>query len=72
MYEQESVPMARGFDESLGFLIGASKYLQSSHKDIINAIIENSPIDDFLRWNLPFVASHNNQAKFQPSKHSRI
>jgi len=64
--------MARGFDESLSFLMGASKYLQSSHKDVVNAIIKNSPIDDFLRWNLPFVVSHNNQSKFQPRKYKLI
>lgn len=63
---KETLPTARGFDESLSFDMGASKYLQSYDKNVVNAIIPNSPLDDFLRWNLPFIISHNNQPKFQP------
>mmetsp|Transcript_24578 Transcript_24578/g.33707 ORF Transcript_24578/g.33707 Transcript_24578/m.33707 type:complete len:372 (-) Transcript_24578:1143-2258(-) len=63
---KESIPTARGYDESLSFLMGASKYLLNHHPNVINAEIKNAPIDDFLRWNLPFTASFNNGPKFQP------
>ena len=65
---QDTVPTARGFDESLSFLMGGSKYLQNSDKNIVNAIIRNCEIDDFMRWNVPFFISHNEQPNFQPGE----
>lgn len=62
----DSVPTARGFDESLSFLIGAMKYLNNEDPRVVNAVIENSPFDDLMRWVLPFAVSHNNKPKFQP------
>jgi hypothetical protein len=66
---EDALPTSRGFDESLSFLIGGMKYMNYEDPRIVNAVIDNSPLDDFLRWNLPFVISHNNKPKFQPPEY---
>lgn len=58
-------PLERGFHESLSFLKGASLYLPSSHKDLVNADI-GIALDDFLTFNLEFGVSHNNGRYFEP------
>lgn len=58
-------PLERGFHESLSFLKGASLYLPSSHKDLVNADI-GIALDDFLTFNLEFGVSHNNGPYFEP------
>ncbi len=41
-------PEAQGFDESLGFMFGAGKFLPDNHPDVVNAKLPFDPIDRFL------------------------
>lgn len=41
-------PEAQGFDESLGFISGASKYLPDGDPDVVNEKLPYDPIDRFL------------------------
>jgi arylsulfatase A-like enzyme len=51
-------PLDRGFNESLGFHLGASLYHRNGHPDVVS--LSGSPFDDFLRTVLRFGVSHNN------------
>lgn len=41
-------PEAQGFDESLGIMSGAGKYLPDDSPDVVNARLDYDPIDRFL------------------------
>jgi len=62
-------PTDVGFDESLGFLIGAQKYLLEDDPDVVNSKQDFDPIDIFLWTALPFAVSHNNGPRFRPSEY---
>ncbi len=63
-------PEARGFDEYLGFLGGASLFGDSSDPNIVEARQDFDPIDKFLWANLPFAVVNNNKpGRFKPSKY---
>jgi len=65
-----SRPEARGFDEFLGFLAGASLYLPGGDTAGIDSRQDFDPIDKFLWANLPFAVVNNNGPKrFAPSKY---
>jgi len=59
-------PEARGFDETLGFLPGASLYLPKNDPQVVNSFQDFDPIDKFLWANLPFAVSHNGSKRFTP------
>jgi len=61
-------PLERGFHESLSFLKGASLFLPSAHKDVVNAEV-GIAFDDFLTYNLEFGVSHNNGKYFAPDEY---
>jgi arylsulfatase A-like enzyme len=66
----ESRPEARGFDEFLGFLSGASMFLPEGDDNVVNAQQDFDPIDRFLWANLPFAVVNNNQTeRFAPSEY---
>ncbi len=56
-----------GFDESLGFLIGAQKYGMDDDPNVVAAKQDFDPIDKVLWTMLPFSVSYNNGPKFHPS-----
>jgi len=61
-----SRPEARGFDETLGFLPGASMYLPKNDLRVVNSIQDFDPIDRFLWANLPFGVTRNGSQRFAP------
>ncbi|KAJ1411613.1 alkaline-phosphatase-like protein, partial [Ochromonadaceae sp. CCMP2298] len=60
-------PRDRGFNESLGFTLGASLYHRNWHPDIVS--LHGNPFDDFLRAVLPFSVSHNNGPPMDPDQY---
>lgn len=67
---KETRPEARGFDEYLGFLGGASRFLDSSDPNVVESRQSFDPIDKFLWANLPFAVVNNNKPeRFAPSKY---
>lgn len=63
-------PEARGFDEYLGFLGGASLFGDSSDPNIVESRQDFDPIDKFLWANLPFAVVNNAKpGRFKPSKY---
>ncbi|MDZ4738850.1 MAG: sulfatase-like hydrolase/transferase [Alphaproteobacteria bacterium] len=54
-------PEARGFDEYLGFLAGAERFLPSSDPNVVEARQDFDPIDKFLWANAPFAVVNNNR-----------
>jgi len=62
-------PQRVGFDESLGFLWGASKYLRASDPNVENSIQQFDPIDKWLWPNLPFAVLYNGSTWFEPSEY---
>ena len=66
----ETAPSARGFDESLGFLAGASMYLRKNDPQAENSYQDFDPIDKFLWANLSFAVINNqNRTRFYPSEY---
>jgi arylsulfatase A-like enzyme len=61
-----SRPEQQGFDESLGFISGASMFLPEKDKGVVNAKQPWDPIDRFLWANLPYQVQFNGSAMFQP------
>jgi arylsulfatase A-like enzyme len=59
-------PEARGFDEYLGFLPGASMYLDPDDPNVVNSKQEFDPIDRFLWPNLTWSVRKDGSARFQP------
>jgi arylsulfatase A-like enzyme len=61
-----SRPEQQGFDESLGFIAGASMYLPEKDKTVENAKQPWDPIDRFLWPNLPYEVQFNGSPMFAP------
>lgn len=62
-------PHGHGFDESLGFRAGGSKYLHQRDPGVVNARLPWDPIDKFLWPNLPYAVQYNNGQRFEPNEH---
>ena len=62
-------PDKRGFDETLGFLAGASMYLRANDPAVENSVQDFDPIDKFLWANLPFAVTRNGSHRFYPSEY---
>ncbi len=62
-------PDKRGFDETLGFLAGASMYLRTNDPAVENSVQDFGPIDKFLWANLPFAVTRNGSHRFYPSEY---
>jgi arylsulfatase A-like enzyme len=65
----ELAPHGQGFDESLGFRAGGSKYLNEQDPDAVNAKLPWDPIDRFLWPNLPYAVQFNDGPRFAPAGH---
>jgi arylsulfatase A-like enzyme len=65
----QAAPNARGFDESLGFLAGASMYLRKNDPQAENSYQDFDPIDKFLWANLSFAVINNGSRRFYPSEY---
>jgi len=63
---QGSRPEQQGFDESLGFIAGASMYLPEHDKDVENSKQPWDAIDRFLWPNLPYQVQYNGSPMFAP------
>jgi arylsulfatase A-like enzyme len=59
-------PEQRGFDESLGFMAGASMFLPEHDPDAENSKQPWDPIDRFLWPNLPYAVQFNGSPMFAP------
>lgn len=59
-------PEQQGFDESLGFIAGASMYLPEHDPDVVNSKQPWDPIDRFLWGNLPYSVQFNGSPMFAP------
>ncbi len=59
-------PEAQGFDESLGFMMGAGMYLPRNDAGVVNAYLSFDPIDRFLWANLPYAVQFNGSRRFRP------
>jgi arylsulfatase A-like enzyme len=66
---KEAAPENRGFDETLGFLAGASRYGKPGDANVIDSKQDFDPIDKFLWANLPFAVQRNGGHRFYPSKY---
>ncbi len=64
--QKGSRPEEMGFDESLGFIAGASMYLPEHDKAVENSKQPWDPIDRFLWPNLPYQVQFNGSAMFAP------
>jgi arylsulfatase A-like enzyme len=62
-------PNARGFDESIGFLAGASLYMRKHDPDAVNSYQDFDPIDKFLWANLSFAVNNNGGHRFYPTEY---
>jgi len=56
-----------GFDESLGFMAGASMYAPENDPDIVNMKQDWDPIDLFLWYGLPLGIQYNGSPWFKPA-----
>ena len=61
-----SRPQSQGFDEFLGFLPGASMFLDPGDPRVVNSRQDFDPIDLFLWRALKFAASYNDGPVFEP------
>ncbi len=61
-----SRPEDKGFDESLGFMPGASLYLPEHAPEVENSKQPWDPIDRFLWPNLPYMVQYNGSRMFAP------
>ncbi|MFO0691239.1 MAG: sulfatase-like hydrolase/transferase [Myxococcota bacterium] len=59
-------PTAQGFDEFLGFLGGASMFLEPDDPRVVNSKQDFDPIDRFLWANLAFGVSKDGGPRFRP------
>ncbi len=65
----EMRPQAKGYDESLAFLIGAQMYAEPGSADVVEAKQEYDPIDQFLWAALPYAVSKDGGKRFVPDKY---
>lgn len=61
-----SRPEDQGFDESLGFIAGASMFLPENDKNVVNSKQPWDAIDRFLWPNLPYQVQFNGSPMFAP------
>lgn len=59
-------PEDQGFDESLGFMVGAQMFLPEKDPNVVNAKQDFDPIDRFLWANLPYSVQFNGSQPFRP------
>jgi arylsulfatase A-like enzyme len=59
-------PENKGFDESLGFMAGASMFLPANDPNVENSKQPWDPIDKFLWSNLPYAVQFNGSPMFAP------
>ena len=59
-------PEEKGFDESLGFMSGASMFLPENDPNAVNSKQPWDPIDRFLWPNLPYMVQFNGSKMFAP------
>jgi len=64
-----SRPEQAGFDESLGFMAGASMYLPENDPDVINMKQPWDPIDKFLWFGTPYGVQYTGSHLFRPSRY---
>ncbi|MEO8115937.1 MAG: sulfatase-like hydrolase/transferase, partial [Phenylobacterium sp.] len=62
-----SRPEQKGFEESLGFIAGASMFLPANDPDVVNSRQSFDPIDRFLWGALPYSVQYNGQPPFHPN-----
>ena len=62
-------PENQGFDESLGFIIGAQMFLPENDPDAVNSKQDFDPIDKYIWANLPFSVQYNGGANFRPARY---
>ena len=60
-------PNAQGFDEYLGFLSGASMYLDKDDPNVVNSVQDFDPIDKFLWANLRTAVRKDGGPSFRPN-----
>ncbi len=65
----EMQPQAQGFDESLGFLMGAQMYAPDGAPGIEQSKQDWDPIDKFLWAALPYAVSKDGGPRFAPDKY---
>ncbi len=62
-------PEDQGFDESLGFIIGAQMFLPEGDPNVVNAKQSFDPIDKYLWANLPYSVQFNGSPRFAPDRY---
>lgn len=62
-------PEDQGFDESLGFISGASLFAPVKDPNVVNSKQDFDPIDRFLWVTLPFSVQYNGSKPFHPDKY---
>ena len=62
-------PQAKGYDESLAFLMGAQMYAEPGSAGVVEAKQDYDPIDRFLWAALPYAVSKDGGARFAPDKY---
>ncbi len=62
-------PEHQGFDESLGFIIGAQMFLPENDPQVVNSRQDFDPIDKYLWANLPFSVQYNGSERFHPDRY---
>ncbi len=62
-------PHGQGFDESLGFRAGGSKFMHQGDPGVVNAKLPWDPIDRYLWPNLPYAVQYNDGQRFEPKGH---
>ena len=60
-------PDSQGFDQFLGFLPGASMYLDKDDPNAVNSVQDFDPIDQFLWANLTWSVRMNGGPRFEPA-----
>ena len=62
-------PEDQGFDESLGFIIGAQMFLPEGDPNVVNSKQTFDPIDKYIWANLPFSVQYNGGERFHPDRY---
>lgn len=62
-------PQAKGFDESLGFLMGAQMYAEPGSPTVVESRQAWDPIDRFLWAALPYAVSKDGGPRFAPNEY---
>src|SRR3546814_3435361 len=62
-------PQAKGFDESLGFLMGGQMYAEPGSPGVVEAKQPWDPIDRFLWAALPYAVSKDGGPRFAPNEY---